>query len=151
VTLPCKRQMSAPVFMTRCSRERGSWHPSRKPAMSRPADYAHAHDDRTNLYSEITDKITVALKAGRVRIEPHMLLGTVRCASVSASGLTGHGFAVTDKRTRRQVFCRPVRRERGAQRPVGEARIAERFAPSDALLSQRELSRSHPAQVRSLR
>jgi hypothetical protein len=71
--------MAAPVFMT-CwkSRERLAT----PVAETRDVQTAaHAHDDRTNLYGEITDKITAVLKADRVCIEPHtdpnVPLGTV--------------------------------------------------------------------------
>ncbi|MGY4622844.1 hypothetical protein ACVWY3_000600 [Bradyrhizobium sp. USDA 4486] len=46
--------------------ERGSWRPSRTPAMSRHYPRARTGGDRTSLYHEITNKIIAELEDGRV-------------------------------------------------------------------------------------
>jgi hypothetical protein len=46
--------------------ERGSWRPSRRPAMSKHAVQARTGQGRASLYDEIIDKIIAELEAGRV-------------------------------------------------------------------------------------
>ena len=99
---------------------------------------AHAHDDRTNLYDEITDKIIAALKAGRVCIEPHtdrnVPLGTVevrqylgeRPMPQAPLSLDAGSLAPTTGPENRYSAVLFVEKE-GFNALLAQARIAERF------------------------